>query len=171
MNPNDVFMPREGVGSWIFEVSFWQNVKLMPSGCWVWTGSVRPDGYGSMNAFDPKVPHKKRFLAHRISFRLARGRYTVGGLVLDHLCRVRRCVRPSHLEEVSHAVNILRGVGMAARHAVKTHCSNGHELTHENIYHHPKSKSNWRLCRLCHNASQERTRSKRRARAESTNAD
>jgi len=46
--------------------------------------------------------------AHRVSYALLKGPL-VDGLDLDHLCRVRPCVNPDHLEQVTHLVNMLRG--------------------------------------------------------------
>jgi hypothetical protein len=55
------------------------------------------------------------------------------GLVLDHLCRVRNCVNPKHLEPVIERINFLRGVGASARNAKKTHCVRGHRLAGKNV--------------------------------------
>ncbi len=61
------------------------------------------------------------------------------GLEIDHLCRVRNCINPEHLEAVTQRENFLRGI------AVKTHCKRGHEYSAENtrVYHRA------RHCRLC----------------------
>jgi len=67
------------------------------------------------------------------------------GLELDHLCRVRRCVNPEHLEEVTHQTNVLRGEGVAAINAAKTHCPQGHPYDEKNTLV-------WmgeRLCKAC----------------------
>lgn len=55
------------------------------------------------------------------------------GLELDHLCRSVTCVRPSHLEAVTHRENTLRGTGPPAVHAAKTHCVNNHPLSGDNL--------------------------------------
>src|SRR3989304_2992011 len=47
------------------------------------------------------------------------------GLTIDHLCRVRRCVNPDHMEPVTMLVNCLRGEGPTAKQARQTHCKNG----------------------------------------------
>lgn len=70
--------------------------------CWLWTGAVTKDGYGVMEVQD--LPTAS---AHRWSYRHHIGAL-VDGLELDHLCRVRRCVNPYHLEQVTHVVNISR---------------------------------------------------------------
>lgn len=67
---------------------------------------------------------------------------------IDHLCGVRRCVNPEHLEAVTHRENLLRGTGFAAVNAAKTHCPHGHEYTPENTYHNPNPNGG-RICRTC----------------------
>jgi hypothetical protein len=65
---------------------------------------------------------------------------------LDHLCRNTRCVNPDHLEPVTLAENVLRGVSSPAMNARKTHCDSGHEFTPANTYISPRSE---RKCRAC----------------------
>jgi hypothetical protein len=47
-------------------------------------------------------------LAHRWSYRYHVGPL-IDGLHLDHLCRVRNCVNPYHLEQVTPEINAARG--------------------------------------------------------------
>lgn len=72
------------------------------------------------------------------------------GLVIDHLCRNRGCVNPDHLEAVTQRENILRGEGLAAANARKTHCPKGHPYSGENLYVVPSSGR--RQCRICADA-------------------
>ncbi|WP_448223723.1 HNH endonuclease signature motif containing protein [Gordonia iterans] len=65
--------------------------------------------------------------AHRVSWELKNGPVPEG-LVLDHLCRNRACVRPDHMEPVPNRTNVLRGEGVSAAFASRTHCSYGHKL-------------------------------------------
>ena len=83
--------------------------------------------------------------AHRITWQLTNGPIPEG-LQLDHLCRNRRCVRPSHLEPVTQHVNILRGQGASAVNALKTHCAVGHEYTPSNTRRGGRGQ---RVCREC----------------------
>ena len=100
-------------------------VDWHPSGCWLWTGRLDPKGYGTVHVFG------KSQRAHRVVYELFVGPIP-DGLELDHLCRVRHCVNPDHLEPVDHKTNVLRGDGWGAKNARKTHCVNGHEFTDEN---------------------------------------
>jgi hypothetical protein len=70
--------------------------------CWLWGGPLTSDGYGVMELQD--LPTSS---AHRWSYRYHVGDL-VQGLELDHLCRVRACVNPWHLDQVTHAENVRR---------------------------------------------------------------
>jgi hypothetical protein len=110
--------------------------KNGPGGCWLWTGDLR-DGYGQV-WFEGK--HR---IVHRVVYE-----YLVGpipaGLQTDHLCRVRACSNPAHLELVTNKVNAQRGnVGGWQRRL--THCKNGHPLSGNNI----RMQGKRRICRAC----------------------
>lgn len=70
--------------------------------CWVWQERVDEDGYGCFKR------NKRQIRAHRFYYEELRGPIPEG-LGLDHLCRVRGCVNPDHLEPVPQRVNIRRG--------------------------------------------------------------
>lgn len=108
------------------------------SGCWLWLGDSHRTGYGRM------MEKGRALAAHRVSYELHRGPIPAG-MTLDHLCRVRICVNPLHLEPVTHKENCRRGHGWSGRNARKTHCNKGHEFTTANTYR------NWagRKCRTC----------------------
>lgn len=73
-------------------------------GCWLWTGALDPSGYA---VFNSDMSTKK---AHRWAYQQWVGPL-LPGMVLDHLCRVRHCVNPAHLEQVTHAENMRRARG------------------------------------------------------------
>jgi hypothetical protein len=87
------------------EARFFSRVNGTPDGCWLWTAHVNPrTGYVQ---FRIGGRSGKMVLAHRWSYE-----HFVGpipdGLQIDHLCRVRHCVNPSHLEPVTARENRLR---------------------------------------------------------------
>lgn len=123
-------------------------------GCWLWTGARKAGGYGQI-----KVGEQSR-LAHRALYELLVGPIPEG-LELDHLCRVRECVNPEHLEPVTRRENVLRGVAPAAANARKTHCPQGHPYEGRNVY--INAASGGRVCRTCNNAAALRYRQRKRA--------
>lgn len=116
------------------------------TGCWIWTGSTDHNGYGQVRR------NTVLRLAHRWVYELFVGPVPEG-LDLDHLCRVRACCRPDHLEPVTRRVNILRGdiPRLNRLRAVnRTHCKNGHEFTEENTHVNAEGH---RVCRACNRAA------------------
>lgn len=95
--------------------------------------------------------------AHRFSYELAYGPVPKG-LVIGHLCRMRHCVAPDHLEAVTVGENIRRGeTGSNMRS--KTHCPQGHPYDEANTYVRPRGG---RQCRTCR-AAQKKERARRDA--------
>lgn len=118
--------------------------------CWPWAKAVDPLGYGRVWL------NGGMRLAHRVVYELVAP--IPAGMVLDHLCRVPRCVNPSHLQPVTQGENVRRGAGGRSQRQ-KTHCPSGHEYTEVNTYRY----SGRRFCRACHNArTSERARRTRR---------
>lgn len=93
------------------------------SGCWVWDRSICGSGYGRIRS------DGTQWLAHRLSYELFRGPIPAE-LVIDHLCRNRKCINPAHLEVVTNRENGLRSPLIRG----KTHCAQGHEFNAENTY-------------------------------------
>ena len=125
------------------EERFWSHVdREWAGGCWPWTGSLNPKGYGRFHLPRPMLAVQ----AHRFAYELAHGPIPEG-LTLDHLCRTRRCVNPDHLEPVTNRENVLRGETLPAANLAKTECKRGHLFTPENTYTRPGTTE--RECRRC----------------------
>lgn len=101
-------------------LAFRRNIAPGRGNCWLWRRSKSPDGYGWASF------KNRTYQAHRLSYLLVVGPVPEG-THLDHLCRVRHCVNPEHLEPVSPAENLRRSEFTPA--GVKK-CVKGHELTY-----------------------------------------
>lgn len=112
--------------------------------CWLWVGAVQSRGYGSVGI------DGRTHLAHRVSYQTFVAPIP-DDLQIDHTCRVHQCVRPSHLEPVTHRENALRGEG-----AGRTECKWGHPLEGENLYVKPSTGR--RECVTCRREQKDRWR-------------
>lgn len=85
------------------------RIKVIETGCWIWQGSRTTAGYG--NCYLRQIPFRRaiQHYVHRFVFEALRGPIPEG-LQIDHLCRVRACCNPNHLEPVTHAENGRRGL-------------------------------------------------------------
>lgn len=134
---------------------FWARVAYIGD-CWVWTGVLDRYGYAAAITFGGR---KQR--AHRFAYEAFTGSIPAG-MQIDHLCRNRSCVNPSHLEAVTGIENTRRGRGVGMVNARKTHCIRGHEFTPENTYIGKSRKH--RRCRECMRATARKRELQRKAR-------
>lgn len=134
---------------------FWARVNKTDQ-CWTWTGAHFWSGYARVKYCGRDT------VAHRVAYELAVGPIPKG-LEIDHLCRNRGCVRPDHLEPVTHSVNERRGDTVIARNAAKTHCVRGHALSGVNVL---IRRNGNRRCQACERAYQKRLRSRPESRAQ-----
>lgn len=118
---------------------FFAKVRIDASGCWLWQGRLFSNGYGTIR----DAPHRR--LAHRVAYELLVGPVP-DGLVLDHLCRVRRCVNPAHLEAVTQGENVRRGVRADGSPVLRQACGHGHLYSAESTHITPSGQ---RRCRIC----------------------
>lgn len=123
------------------------------SPCHIWRLTPADNGYAYIGL---RTHHK--MLAHRAAYELKFGPIP-DGHVIDHLCRVRACVNPDHLEPVSNAENLRRGRGFRLRNGMDHACIHGHAYTDENTYINPNDDTDIR-CREC---SRVRDRKRKRA--------
>jgi hypothetical protein len=110
--------------------------KILDTGtCWLWMGYVSTQGYGIFYIQSEPVH------AYKVSYMFFKGPVPKG-LEIDHVCRVRHCVNPVHLEAVTHQENMRRGL-----YGQKTHCPKGHPYSPENTYKSPRKQH--RVCKTC----------------------
>jgi hypothetical protein len=127
--------------------SFWAKVDKRENGCWLWTGSTLPQGYGQV-----RIDGTLR-LVHRVVWWMSHGEWPD---VVDHTChnadetcsggwdcQHRRCVNPTHLASGTQKANLaaspLTGQGKS--------CKRGHLWTPENTYMTPNGRRQCRTCR------------------------
>ena len=110
-------------------------------GCWLWSGVGNRDGYSS--SFGGKQ-------IYRVAYEWMVGPIPEG-LELDHLCRVRACVNPHHLEPVTHAEN-MRRVRVAGPWALRSYCRRGHVLAGYNrrVWSEGPTRKRVIRCYACH---------------------
>lgn len=137
MNPNASAAQRRRFGSARDRVAARYTVNG-ETGCWEWDGTRMQSGYGCL------FENGKRQYAHRVSFERVHGEIPAG-LVLDHLCRVRHCINPDHLEPVTRRVNNMRGAHPLAVAWRTNTCRRGHDL----LIHGRTNGPGKRCCGLC----------------------
>ncbi|OZE77409.1 hypothetical protein CH305_18215 [Rhodococcus sp. 15-649-2-2] len=111
-----------------------QRCIVNSNGCWLWQGPTAPHGYGTtIRAWG------RGWLPHRLAYTVMVGEIPEG-LQIDHLCRVRKCINPNHLEAVTQAENLRR------QGAAVTVCPRGHAYTSGNTY---ITHGGGRACKAC----------------------
>lgn len=123
--------------------SLFSKIKVT-NGCWFWTGTITKYGYGVIHR-KIKVNGKTIHFAHRVMEELFSGQIPPG-LQVDHICRVRHCVKPTHLRVVTVRENALNKDGIH-----KNHCVNGHPLTTDNLQITARPRTGYpvRRCLIC----------------------
>jgi hypothetical protein len=117
--------------------------------CWDWTASLNDKGYGLFR-FNGKTSK-----AHRVSYILTFG--TIDDtLVIDHLCKNRKCVNPKHLELVSQKENVKRGLSGKVNNSQssKTTCPKGHDYSRV-------TNKGYRLCGTCRSEQTMKSKNKK----------
>lgn len=113
--------------------------------CWLWQGYVESNGYAHV------IQQGVKEQSHRVVYKLAIG-FIADGLTIDHLCMIKHCVNPLHLEPVTIGENVLRGNNRAAVNARKIVCWRGHELT---------QGKKQRYCKKCDSMKSQRYRERK----------
>ena len=120
-----------------------QRSEPAPSGCRIWQGSLTNSGYGRLTWVHAG---RKEVGAHRVAYVATYGPVP-DGLHIDHLCRVRACVNPDHMEPVTPRENIMRSpIALGAINASKKSCPWGHPYSEANTI---TPKHGGRVCRTC----------------------
>lgn len=136
------------------------KVRVDSNGCWIWTASLNKNGY-SQTSWKGKTRRAHRLLYEQLNGPIPQG------LHCDHLCRVRACVNPEHIEPVTPMRNARRG-DAGKNNRDKTHCPAGHPYDEQNTIRIRQIGKGWsRMCSTCLTKKQaeyaRRYRAKKRA--------
>lgn len=127
------------------------KIEIDYKGCWIFTGTTLLSGYGQIRQ-DDKTSSLN--YTHRVMWEQLVGPIP-DGMWIDHLCRVRACCNPDHLEVSTPSVNGKRGA--LGRHG---RCKHGHEMTEANtyacIYPSGHVHTDCRQCKKARNAARKR---------------
>lgn len=118
------------------------------TGCWLWDGSVTHNGYGIFSRqFGDKTSST---VIHRMTYRWYKGEIPED-LELDHLCQVRCCANPEHMEPVTNKENFDRSMKRGKIVQAWLKCEKGHHLTEGNICYYTIKNSGKikKRCREC----------------------
>lgn len=127
-----------------------EQVVIRADGCWGWIGHINKYWYARFAIGGVQGQASRR------AFELWRHEIP-DGMQVDHLCRNRECVNPSHLEIVSPKENTLRGNTLGAMNSAKTECIRGHE------FDSTQKQGKHRLCQKCQTEQKRLRRQRRRA--------
>ena len=133
-----------------------RRVEVVDSGCWLYRGSLDSAGYSCLRI------NGANDRGHRITWQAVAGPIP-GDRHLDHLCRVRSCVNPDHLEPVTVSVNTFGRALWPTGWPKATHCPRGHEMTEENTYRRPDNGG--RQCWTCVRRRTKESNDRRRRRS------
>lgn len=117
-----------------------ERIVINESGCHIWLGARDYDGYGRISF------NRRNTLVHRLVYQIYKGsiKYSI-----DHICNVRFCVNPEHLQDIPHRDNLLRSTtNIAYINSHKTRCLNGHILEGDNLESY-SSRHGKRKCMIC----------------------
>lgn len=99
------------------------------TGCIPWLASCKPAGYGQIRG---DKPAERILLAHRVAWQLFRGRLDEN-LEILHTCNNPRCVNPEHLEQATHAQNVLDASRDGLLHGARKFSKNDYDYIKRQI--------------------------------------
>jgi len=136
------------------------RIEDAPHECWRWTGTIRPQGYGSVHL------RGSSWQAHIMVYELFAGPVPEGK-ILHHTCHNKWCCNPAHVKPATSSEN--NADSRANRDPNKprrkrTHCRRGHEFTEGSFRWYTRGHYRVRICLACEAAARRRKNERRRAR-------
>jgi hypothetical protein len=128
--------PRTAITRFLDKIRVSEILFYNGSPCWEWIGCKSRIGYGQFRIDARRGGSLSN--PHRFAHEYFTGPIPEGWEA-DHLCKVRHCCNPLHLEAVTLQVNRKR------RDESKTHCKRNHPLSGDNV----RVANNKRYCRAC----------------------
>lgn len=120
--------------------NLFDKIEINLNGCWTWTGALDNHGYGRLS-----INSQKALQAHRVVFSYFNGGLTPG-LVCDHMCCNKKCVRPDHIQEITAAENTRLGNRTPRKPVpIKLTTPERHQLKHGHWPEYNKYKN----CLIC----------------------
>jgi hypothetical protein len=98
---------------------FQGKFDLDASGCWLWTASTGRGGYGKIYLVVSNEPYVRRLISAHVASYMIHVGPVPSGKEIDHVCRVKLCVNPAHLEAVTHAENLARSHASGGAHQLQ----------------------------------------------------
>ena len=139
---------------------FHKKYQTVPwSGCWIWVSTIGAGGYGVMSL---KLPTRKPYRAHRISYVIHHGPIDPN-MVIDHTCRVKSCVNPSHLRMITQRENIRNTKCSSELNKAKKNCP-------KCAGEYSTNSMGWRYCRKCASVLAKKRRTEARLQKKNQNA-
>ena len=133
---------------------FRTKYEVQRNGCWLWTGPLDKDGYGTFYL------RRKGRRAHRVAWFSLHGEIPAG-MWIDHSCGRRHCVNPSHLRLVTPRQSSLENSrSNGAVNARKTHCPKGHPYDRQ---YTSQRYGTQRYCSICEREKKRQLRARWRA--------
>jgi hypothetical protein len=119
---------------------FMSRIRILPSGCWIWTGCLNDGGYGTLNH------ERKTFLAHRWAWEYIAKRKLFPELHHSK-CKRRACTNPDHLEGTTQNDHPDKP---STLNRSKSKCPKGHPYAGDNLYIDPSGHRHCMKCRRDH---------------------
>lgn len=107
--------------------------------CMLFAGFLNKHGYGLIT-FSPQVYGHSTKQVHTVFYEEFVGAIPKG-LEIDHLCKIRCCINPDHLEAVTHAENMRRLYGGK--------CKQGHSFENNEYWSTSPIGTRSRSCKAC----------------------